>query len=90
MDLRGVAVADALSNIENPATVIAKQTSHSVQAVDIVLRDVQDRIGVLRVTSPQEFRRVRRRRRCINSCAAAPNACRRSTTLLWSAPTVSG
>jgi diguanylate cyclase (GGDEF)-like protein len=57
-DLRGVAVADGLLNTENLAIVLAKQTSHSVQTVDVVLRDVQDRIAALGITTREDFRRV--------------------------------
>jgi len=57
-DLRRIVIAEAAANTENLAIVLAEQTNHSVQAVDIVLREVLDRIKVLRVTSPDEFRRV--------------------------------
>ena len=57
-DLRKIAVAEAMSNTENLAIVLADQTNHSVQAVDIVLRDVQEHIADLGVTTPGEFRRI--------------------------------
>src|ERR1035438_7707429 len=59
-DLRRVAVAEAVSNTENLAIVLADQTNHSVQAVDIVLRDVQDRVAAQNITTPEEFSRILR------------------------------
>jgi diguanylate cyclase (GGDEF)-like protein len=57
-DLRRATLADALVSSDNLAIVLAAQVSRSVQAVDIVLRDVQDRIAVLGVTTPEDFERV--------------------------------
>src|SRR5580658_5646910 len=57
-DLRRIAIAEAVSNTDNLAIVLADQTSHSVQAVDIVLREIQERVAVLGVTTPEEFRRI--------------------------------
>jgi hypothetical protein len=57
-DLRRIVLAEATANSENLAIVLAEQTKHSVQAVDIVLRDVQDRIKALGLTTPEEFLRV--------------------------------
>src|SRR5665213_1260269 len=57
-DLRRATLADALVSSDNLALVLAAQVSRSVQAVDIVLRDVQERIGVLGVTTPEAFYRV--------------------------------
>jgi diguanylate cyclase (GGDEF)-like protein len=59
-DLRRVALAEALSNTENLAIVLADETDHSVHAVDIVMQDVQERIAALGVTTPDEFRRILR------------------------------
>ncbi len=59
-DLRRVAVAEAVANTDNLAIVLAAQTSQSVEAVDIVMRDVQERVAALDVTTPAEFRRVLR------------------------------
>ena len=56
-DLRRIAIAEAVLNTDNLAIVLANQTSHSVQAVDIELRDVQERVAALGVTTPEEFRR---------------------------------
>jgi hypothetical protein len=59
-DLRRVTLADAWANTDTLAIVLAEQTGRSVQAVDLVLRDVQDRIAALGVGTPEEFRRVAR------------------------------
>jgi diguanylate cyclase (GGDEF)-like protein len=59
-DLRYIVIADALLNTENLAIVLAKQTSHSVQTVDIVLREIQERIGALGVATPEQFKQVLR------------------------------
>ena len=57
-DLRHIAIVEAVSNTDNLAIVLAEQTGHSIQAVDIVLRDVQERVAALGVTTPDEFRRI--------------------------------
>ena len=59
-DQRQTALADAWANTDNLAIVLAEQTSRSVQAVDIVLRDIQERIAVLGVGTPEEFRGILR------------------------------
>ena len=59
-DLRRATLADAWVGTDNLAIVLAAQTGRSVQAVDIVLRDVQERIASLGVTTPEEFRRLLR------------------------------
>jgi hypothetical protein len=51
-DLRRVALADALVATDNLAIVLAAQTGRSMQSVDIVLRDVQERIAALGVGPP--------------------------------------
>ena len=57
-DLRRASLADARANTDTMAILLAEQTDRSVQAVDIVLRDVQERIAALGVGTPEEFRRV--------------------------------
>jgi diguanylate cyclase (GGDEF)-like protein len=59
-DLRKAILAEAFVSTDNLAIVLAEQTSRSVQAVDIVLRDIQERIATLGVTTPETFRRVLR------------------------------
>ncbi len=56
--MRQDALDTALANVANLATVLAEQTAHSVQAVDIIVRDVQDQVSGLGVATPEEFRRV--------------------------------
>ena len=56
--MRQDALDTALANTENLATVLAEQTARSVQAVDIVERDVQDVVSDLGVTTPEDFRRL--------------------------------
>jgi predicted signal transduction protein with EAL and GGDEF domain len=51
-------VEDTLANTENLAIVLAVQTSRSLQAVDIVPRDVRERIAGLDATTPAGFRRL--------------------------------
>ena len=57
-DLRQVAIVEAMENTDNMAIVLAEQTSRSVQTADIVLRDVQDRIAAMGITTPTEFRTI--------------------------------
>jgi diguanylate cyclase (GGDEF)-like protein len=59
-DLRRTTLADALVATDNLAIVLAAQTSRSMQAVDIVLRDVQERFAALGVATPEEFSRIGR------------------------------
>ena len=59
---RRTALAEAWTNSDNLAVVLAEQTNRSVQAVDIVLRDIQERIAALGVTTPEAFRSVLRTR----------------------------
>jgi diguanylate cyclase (GGDEF)-like protein len=61
-DLRQIVIADALVNTDNLAIVLADETSHSVQAVDIVLRDIQERIAAQGVTTPEAFHQLLRTR----------------------------
>jgi diguanylate cyclase (GGDEF)-like protein len=57
-DLRRIAIAEAMSNTDNLAIVLAGEASHSVQSVDIMLREIQERIAASGVTTPDEFRRI--------------------------------
>jgi diguanylate cyclase (GGDEF)-like protein len=54
--LRSDAVADASNDAGNIATVLAEQTSRSLQAVDLVLTEVRDHIKLDRIESPDELR----------------------------------
>lgn len=57
-NLRGDTLVEAMVSTDNLAIVLAEQTSRSVQSVDIVLREVQEQIGALGVTTPEAFRSV--------------------------------
>ena len=58
VDMRGEALDAALGNTEDLAAALSEQTSRSVQATDIVLRDVQDYVSGRGLATPEEFRRV--------------------------------
>ena len=86
--LRGIAVADALSNTENLAIVLAAQTSRSIEAADVVLREIQENVVASAVWRPRSSSARRCKRTSIASrpCAVALSDCHRSTTLPWWAP----
>src|SRR5262245_8522678 len=48
----------AVRDIGNIATVLAEQTSRSVQSMDLVLSDLQDKLRAMGATTPESFRRV--------------------------------
>src|SRR5258708_2077466 len=50
--LRSDAVADAVSDGGNIATVLAEQTARSVQSIDLILSEVQDHVNNLAATAP--------------------------------------
>jgi len=56
-DLRRVTLADALVSTDNLAIVLAEETNRSVQAVDIVLREIQERVAGSGIATPEQFRR---------------------------------
>ena len=60
-NLRQDALADASLNTDNLAIVLAEQTNRFVQAVDIVMHDVQEKIAALGVATPDDFRRILQR-----------------------------
>jgi PAS domain-containing protein len=45
-------------NVSNIATILAEQTSRSVQSMDVVLSDMVDKLQAMGATSPDGFRRV--------------------------------
>ncbi len=61
-ELRQIVIADAISNAQNLSFALAEETNRSMQGVDGVLRDVQDRIASLGVTTPAEFSQTLRTR----------------------------
>lgn len=56
--MRSDALHTALTNADSLAIVLAEETSRSVQSVDIVLRDTQDLIAGLHVTTPDDLKRL--------------------------------
>ena len=50
--------AAAIRDIGNTATVLAEQTSRSVQSMDLVLSDLQDKLSAMGATTPESFRQV--------------------------------
>jgi signal transduction histidine kinase len=53
--LRHSAIANAQRELTNLGTVLAEQTSRTVQSVDLVLHEVQARVGASGPTSPEAF-----------------------------------
>src|SRR4029077_18593317 len=47
-----------IRDIGKTATVLAEQTSRSVQSMDLVLSDLQDKLRAMGATTPESFRRV--------------------------------
>ena len=56
--MRGDAMDSALANTEDLAATLSEETDRSVQAADLLVRDVQDYISTLRPTTPEEFRQM--------------------------------
>jgi hypothetical protein len=54
--LHGDAMQDAQRDAGNIATVLAEQAERSVQAIDLTLTDLQDRIATANVATPAQFR----------------------------------
>jgi signal transduction histidine kinase len=54
--LRQAMLADSERELTNLGVVLAEQTSRTIQSVDLVLREVQSRIGTLGIRSPEQFR----------------------------------
>lgn len=54
--LRSDAIRDASNNAGNIATVLAEQTSRSLQAVDLVLTELQDHLRLVGIASADDFR----------------------------------
>ncbi len=80
--MRQDALDAALANTENLATVLAEQTARSLQAVDIVVRDVQDMVSGQGPATPEDFRRVLRHRTSapVPAQPRRPPAARRTTS----------
>lgn len=56
--LRSDAIDEAKRDIANLALVLAEQTGRSVQAIDLVLRELQDDFAKLDIDTPQTFTRT--------------------------------
>jgi signal transduction histidine kinase len=54
--LRSYAIADTQRELTNLGTVLAEQTSRTVQSVDLVLQEVQAHVATFDPTSPEAFR----------------------------------
>src|SRR5712691_1458065 len=58
--LRSEAINDASRDGGNLATVLAEQTNRSVQLIDLTFNELRERIEVLGVKTPNDFRRLLR------------------------------
>src|SRR5258708_411854 len=56
--LRSDAIDDAFKDTGNIATVLAEQIAQTARSIDLVLGDIQDRIGLLAVRTPDDLRRA--------------------------------
>ena len=56
--LRADAVRDAAANANNLASLLAEQTNRSIQSIDLLLNDIQERTEALGVTTPDSFRNL--------------------------------
>ena len=55
LDLRERALGDYRRDVANLSTVLADQTQRYVQVADVVLQEVQARVGMLHVDTPEAF-----------------------------------
>lgn len=58
VQLRQDALDDAYRDIANLASVLGEQTGRSVQAIDLVLRDLQDTVSEMKLDTTDSFDRV--------------------------------
>jgi diguanylate cyclase (GGDEF)-like protein len=56
--LRIDTVADASRNAGNLATILSEQIDRSIQSIDLMLNEVQERVENLGATTPEAFRRL--------------------------------
>jgi len=54
-DWRKEAIKTSAQQIQNLGVVFAEQTSHTLQAVDLILGEARERIAGLGLATPQEF-----------------------------------
>ena len=78
--LRTDAIADAKAETGNIAAVLAEQTSRSVQAIDLVMIELQERFEALQSCARRRnFASARSASTRITCCANAWRACRKPT-----------
>ncbi len=53
---RQAALVDGQKNVLNLTLVLAEETARNMQAVDLVLREVQDHVDAMQIASPDKFR----------------------------------
>jgi hypothetical protein len=58
--LRSDAIRDASEDAGNLAIVLAEQTTRSIQSINLILNEIQERIETLGVRAPNDFDRVLR------------------------------
>ena len=56
--LRSDAIDDAYKDTGNIATVLSEQIAQTVRSIDLVIRDIQERILLFDITTPIDLRRV--------------------------------
>jgi diguanylate cyclase (GGDEF)-like protein len=56
--LRSDAINDAITDTGNLSTVLAEQLSRSIESIDLMLNDVQERIETIGARTPDQFRRL--------------------------------
>ncbi|MDB5408468.1 MAG: hypothetical protein JWL84_3380, partial [Rhodospirillales bacterium] len=58
VDLRGETVGDYRRDMRNLGVVLAEQTSRSMQAVDLVVQEIREKIMASAVRTPEQFKRA--------------------------------
>src|SRR6202011_3109934 len=56
--LRSDQIASGVREAERFATILAEQTSHSVESIDGALRDMQERVDALHIETPEDLARL--------------------------------
>jgi hypothetical protein len=56
--LRSDAIDDAYKDTSNVATVLSEQVAQTVRSIDLVLTDIQERIALLGVRTPDDLQRI--------------------------------
>jgi hypothetical protein len=58
--LRSDAIREASTNTDNLAIVLAEQTTHAVQSIDLVLSEIKKQLERRSATTPNDFNRLLR------------------------------